>query len=55
MAANLKVKATICENNTNLNLKFDTKKETYDVKINDTSLITTFDDGLIDNETWSDA
>ena len=55
MAVNLKVKATICENNTNLNLKFDTKKETYDVKINDTSLITTFDDGLIDNETWSDA
>lgn len=55
MAVNLKVKATMCENNTNLNLQFDTKKETYDVKINDTSLITTFDDSLIDNETWSDA
>ena len=27
MAVNLKVKATICENNTNLNLQFDTKKK----------------------------
>ena len=54
MAVNLKVKATICKSDTNLNLRFDTKKETYDVKINDTSLITTFDDTLIDNETWSD-
>lgn len=54
MAVNLKVKATICENNTNLNLQFDTKKETYDIKINNTSLIATFDDTLIDNETWSD-
>lgn len=54
MALNLKVKATICENNTNLNLRFDTKKETYDVKINGKSLISTLDDTLIDNETWSD-
>lgn len=54
MALNLKVKATICENDTNLNLQFDTKKETYDVKINGKSLIATFDDSLIDNETWSD-
>lgn len=54
MALNLKVKATICENDTNLNLQFDTEKETYDVKINGTSLIATFNDTLIDNETWSD-
>lgn len=53
MAVSLKLKATIYKDETTLDLRFDTKKETYDVKINGNSLVTIFDDTLIHDETWS--
>lgn len=54
MTVNLKLKTTLHKDENTLEIEFDTKRETYDIKINGTSLIVTFDDTMIDQIHWSD-
>lgn len=54
MAVTLKVKATLKNEENSLDLQFDTSKKNYDIKINNTSLISAFNESIVDTIDWLD-